>query len=182
MKVKRLMSLLGVVTLAAPLSAIGAGISATYRPVTPNQWLVDFVVTGDGTPSVINDFTIYFPDATFASLSLAQSPAGWDSLLVQPDPTLHSAGFLDSLALGTGIGNGGSVGGFEVKFNFLGQGVPPALHFDINDANFHAVFSGVTSVTAVPEPEIAWLMLLGFAAIAGSRIRAKKQHELGLEA
>jgi len=92
-----LASLIGAAALIAPLHAIGAGINATYKPVSGNQWLVDFVVTGDGAPAAINDFTIYFPDASFASLSLGASPGGWDSIVVQPDTTLHSPGFLDSL-------------------------------------------------------------------------------------
>ena len=174
MKRNLLASVIGAAALIAPLHAIGAGINATYKPLIGNQWAVDFIVTGDGSPSVINDFTIYFSDATFASLSLAASPAGWDSLVVQPDITLHSPGFLDALALGTGIGNGVSVGGFEVKFSFLGAGSPPPLRFDINDANFHAIYSGLTTVTAVPEPETAWLMLAGLA-IVGGRMRQQRQ-------
>ena len=178
MKRNLLASLIGAAALIAPLHAIGAGINATYKPLSGNQWLVDFTVTGDGSPSVINDFTIYFPDASFASLSLALSPAGWDSLVVQPDTTLHSPGFLDSLALGTGIGTGASVGVFEVKFSFLGAGTPGPLRFDINDANFHAIYSGLTTVTAVPEPEIAWLLLIGLGAVAGRRMHQQRnQHQ-----
>lgn len=178
MKGHLLASLIGAAALVAPLHAIGAGINATYHPLVGNQWAVDFTVTGDGSPSVINDFTIYFPDATFASLSLGASPVGWDSLIVQPDTTLHSPGFLDSLALGAGIGTGASLGGFEVKFSFLGAGTPGPLRFDINDANFHAIYSGLTTVTAVPEPETAWLMLLGLGAFAGRRMhQQRKQFE-----
>jgi hypothetical protein len=173
-KGRLLASLLGVAALAAPLHAAGAGISATYHPLAGSQWLVDFVVTGDGAPPVIDDFTIYFPETSFAGLVLNSRPSGWDSLIVQPDVGLHSAGFLDSLALGSGIGTGASLGGFEVEFSFLGQGTPPTLHFDINDANFQPLFSGVTTLAAIPEPEIAWLMLLGLGAIAGARMRKQK--------
>ncbi len=179
MKRNLLASVMGAAALIAPLHALGAGISATYKPVAGNQWLVDFTVTGDGSPSVINDFTIYFPDATFASLSLGASPGNWDSLIVQPDTTLHSPGFLDSLALGNGIGSGASVSGFEVKFTFLGGGGPPPLRFDINDANFHAIYSGLTTVTAVPEPETAWLMLAGLGAIVGGRLRQQRRTRSG---
>lgn len=175
MKRNLLASLIGAAALIAPLHAVSAGINATYHPLSANQWAVDFTVTGDGSPAVINDFTIYFPDATFASLSLAASPAGWDSLVVQPDTTLHSPGFLDSLALGAGIGNGASLGGFEVKFSFLGAGTPGPLRFDINDADFKAVYSGLTSVTAVPEVETAWLVLLGLGALAGRRMRDQRK-------
>ena len=175
MKTTWLASIIGAAALMAPLHAVSAGINATYRPLTGTQWAVDFVVTGDGTPTVINNFTIYFPETSFAALSLASSPAGWDSLVIQPDTALHSPGFLDSLALGAGIGSGTSVGGFGVRFSFLGSGNPLPLRFDINDANFHAVYSGLTSVTAVPEPEIAWLMVLGLGAIGGARMRKLRQ-------
>ena len=175
MKISWLAPLIGAAALIAPLHAVSAGINATYHPLGGSQWAVDFIVTGDGTPAVINDFTIYFPDTSFAALSLAASPANWDNLVVQPDTALHSAGFLDSLALASGIGSGASVGGFEVKFTFLGSGTPLPLHFDINDANFHAVYSGLTSVTAIPEPETAWLMLVGLGAFAGARLRRQRQ-------
>jgi hypothetical protein len=175
-----LATLFGTAALVAPLHAMGAAISATYHPVTGQQWTVDFVVTGDGTPAVINDFTVYFPDASFSALSLGASPSAWDSLVVQPDTTLHSPGFLDSLALASGIGNGASVSGFDVRFTFLGSGNPPPLRFDINDANFHAVYSGLTSVAvvAIPEPETAWLMLLGLGAILGTRLRQQRRQLL----
>jgi hypothetical protein len=91
---------------------------------------------------------------------------------------LHSPGFLDSLALGTGIGTGASVSGFDVKFSFLGAGTPPPLRFDINDANFHAVYSGltiVTAVAAVPEPETVVLLLVGLGALGGRRMRQIRQ-------
>jgi hypothetical protein len=173
-----LASLLGAATLVTPLCAAAASISASYHQVAGNQWFADFVVTGDGSPTFINNFTIYFPDASFASLVLNSSPGTWDSLIVQPDTTLHSPGFLDSLALGSGIATATSLGGFEVAFSFLGQGTPPALRFDINDANFRPVFSGIT-VAAIPEPEMAWLMVLGLGAIAGARIRTQRQVRQG---
>jgi len=175
MRAKLVALLLGAATIGAPLCSSAASISVTFHQMAGSQWIGDFVVTGDGSPSVINDFTIYFPDASFAALSLGASPAGWDSLIVQPDTSLHSPGFLDSLALGTGIGTGTSIGGFEVKFSFLGAGAPLPLRFDINDANFHAVYSGLTTVTAVPEPEVAWLVLVGLGAVAGRRLRHNGQ-------
>ena len=177
MKRSLLATLLGTAALIAPLHAVGAAISATYHPITGHQWTVDFTVTGDGSPTVINDFTVYFPDASFSALSLGASPPTWDSLIVQPDTTLHSPGFLDSLALGVGIGNGASVSGFDVRFTYLGSGNPPPLRFDINDANFHAVYSGLATVTvaAIPEPETAWLMIVGLGAIVGARLRAQRR-------
>jgi hypothetical protein len=174
-------SLLGAATLVAPLCAPAASISASYHQVAGNHWFADFVVTGEGSPSVISSFTVYFPDTSFAALVLNASPANWDSLIIQPDATLHSPGFLDSLALGSGITTGTSLGGFEVAFTYSGQGTPPALHFDINDANFQPVFSGVT-VAAIPEPEVAWLMLLGLGAIAGNRVRKQGQVRKGSKA
>ena len=182
MKRSLLATLLGTAAFVAPLHAVGAVISATYHPLTGQQWTVDFTVTGDGSPSVISDFTVYFPVASFTALALGASPSAWDSLVVQPDANLQSAGFLDSLALGGGIGNGASVGGFDVRFTFLGAGNPPPLRFDINDANFHAVYSGLTTaaVAAIPEPETVWLMLLGLGAIAGARLRQRRS-PLGLE-
>jgi PEP-CTERM motif-containing protein len=180
-KARLLASLLGAATLLAPLCAAAASISASYHQLAGDHWLADFVVTGDGSPSLINDFTVFFPDTSFAALVLNTSPANWDSLIIQPDTTLHSPGFLDSLALGSGIATGASLGGFEVAFNYLGNGTPPALHFDVNDANFHPVFSGVT-VAAVPEPEVAWLMLLGLGAIAGARVRKQRQARNGSQA
>ena len=181
MRGRLIASMLGAVILIAPLCAPAASISASYQQVAGNHWFADFVVTGDGSPAVINNFTVYFPDTSFAALVLNASPGNWDSLIIQPDATLHSPGFLDSLALGSGIATGASLGGFEVAFNYLGQGTPPALHFDINDANFQPILSGVT-VVAIPEPEVAWLMLLGLGVIAGNRVRQHGQARNGSKA
>src|SRR5689334_14468537 len=64
MKTQVLATLIGAAAAFAPPHAVGADISATYHPIGGSQWSVDFVVTGDGTPTVINNFTVYFPETS----------------------------------------------------------------------------------------------------------------------
>lgn len=97
---------------------------------------------------------------------LLGSPVAWDSLVIQPDAALASAGFLDAQLLsGAGLTSGQSAQGFSLQFSYLGQGRPPELPFEIVDANYQVLYSGITSpVTPVPEPTGAALLLLGLGS------------------
>src|SRR5690606_36000186 len=110
------------------------------------------------------EFTIQFQLGSSANLLVAESPAGWDSLVVQPDAGLPDDGFFDALALGAGIVSGAGLGGFAVSFDYLGAGTPGPQAFDIVDpGTFATLASGTTTATAVPAPPAGWLLATALA-------------------
>ena len=169
-------ALAAAATLFAPL-AQAVVINSVYTPAGAGAWLVDLTLVFDGSPSSISNFTVDFP--SFSNLVLVASPSTWDTLLVQPDPALPDAGFLDSLALTPAAAlTGGSLGGFRVSFTTTGT--PGALPFVISDASFSPIASGMTVATVVPEPA-AWLLMalgLGSVAAAAARSRAARRTTL----
>jgi hypothetical protein len=159
-----------------PISAWAAVISSTAFHLSGNQWTYEYTVSASAAGPTIDEFTIFFDPTLFQNLSVAASPPGWDSLVVQPDPALPSDGFFDSLALVAGLAPGSSLGGFRVTFDFLGAGAPPAQRFDIVDpATFASLDSGMTAPAAsVPEPSSLMLSLLALVLVAGWDLRSRR--------
>lgn len=160
-----------LLAMCLPSLSAAAIVHSDYVLVAGNTWTVDFTIVNDGSPAAITGFTIYFPEAQFANLSLLASPSTWDTLLIPPDALLPADGFLDSFVLdgANAIGAGASLGGFRVRFDHAG-GVPQALAFDINDASFNVLFSGTTVVTAIPEPASHLLAALAVCAAFGGTL------------
>ena len=165
-------SILSRLLLAAVLAqstasgvAHAAVLNAEYLALGGSNWEVSFTLLADGTPASVSEFSIYVPETNFSSLVLQASPASWESLVVQPDTALPSAGYLDALlpAPAPELAAGQSQAGFVVKFSYLGSGTPGALHFDILDSSFAVVGGG--STTLVPEPSSAALSLGGVFAL-----------------
>ena len=127
--------------LAALLSALATASPAAlltthYAHVSGTSWTVDLALTNDdGTPPAIEAVTAYFDEAWFANLQLLASPAGWDTIAVQPSTTIPAAGFIDALVMDPpdALGLGDQAGGFRVQFDFLGSDAPGALAFDVHD-------------------------------------------------
>ena len=136
-------------------------------------------VTNDGTPTLLTGFTLFFSETQYSNLVLTGSPGTWDALVIQPDVGIPAAGFLDSFVIdpANALANGQSIAGFNMTFNFLGQGAPSALPFDIVDFNFNVVTSGAANVTRfvptpggnVPEPGTLWLLAAGALGIVAAR-------------
>lgn len=153
---------LGVLALAAQ----SAQLNSSFHQGVGNSWILDLTLVADGSPTEVRGFSAYFADGPFADLLLLGSAASWDSLVIQPDAALASAGFLDAQLLsGPGLMPGQSLGGFSVQFSYLGSGRPPELPFEIVDAGYQVLYSGITTpVTPVPEPASPVLLLLGLGA------------------
>ena len=167
--------------MAASVAAHATVVNAVFTNLGGgNYYLAEFAVKNDGAPASISGFTIYFDETQYSNLSLAASPSTWDSLLIQPDLGLPAAGFLDALVLNplNALLLGQTQSGFNVTFDYLGQSLPGALPFDINDSNFNILFSGVTTTVPgaptggqIPEPEAFWLMLLAAGCLAATRVK-----------
>jgi len=150
-----------------------AVISSTYTPLGANSWLANFTIANDGMPARFAGFSIDFPNAT--NLVLVASPSTWDSAVFQEDPSLPDDGFLDSFVINASntLTAGQSIGGFGVSFMYTAGSTPGALPFMIYSETFAPLFSGSTTVTAVPEPSVALLAALGLALVG---VRTRRSH------
>lgn len=116
------------------------------------------------------------------------SPSTWDSLLIPPDLGIPAAGFLDAFVLDSldALQLGQTQGGFNFTFDYIGQGLPGEMAFDINDANFNVLFSGISADTyiptnRVPEPGAGWLVLIALGCIGGAKF-ARKNYNISATA
>jgi hypothetical protein len=151
-------ALLGALALAG--SAESATIQTSVHQVGP-LWELALTVGNDGAPAEIGHFTVYFDESLFSALQLTSSPAGWDSLVIQPDLAIPAAGYLDALVTPpqAPLAAGQSQGGFKLSFAYSGIGAPGSLPFDIVSENYDVLYHGQT--VAVPEPATALLGLAG---------------------
>ncbi len=167
-------SLFAVLLLAAT-SASATTIEFTATNINNNRWQYDYTVANDTLGFAIEEFTIYFDLALYDNLTIAASPAGWDSLVIQSDPNIPADGFFDSLALVTGIAPGDTLGSFSVWFDYFGNGTPGAQNWDVVDPiSFATLDQGVTqagNIMPAPEPPTLALLLLGLLTTMLARAR-----------
>ena len=151
--------------------AKAAIIGFTVNSLGGNNWRYEYTVANN-SPSVLEEFTIFFDEAKVMSIFNASGPDGWDLLLIQPDPALPAAGFFDALSLDGGLALGGAAS-FAVDFEYFGSGTPGAQQFAVIDPlTFQIIDNGMTQGPAsVPVPATVWLMLPAIAAMALARRR-----------
>jgi hypothetical protein len=160
-----------MLTLAASASQAGV-ITTTYQQVSGSDWYVDLHLMGDDIPTTPSGFTVYFDENIFSDLiAIATPDETWDTLVIQPDLNIPAPGFYDAyLTTGQGFAFHDATG-FRVGFSYFGTDRPPQLTFDIVDANYQVLFSGVTKplidlpTTEVPEPNTIILLALGLLVI-----------------
>jgi MYXO-CTERM domain-containing protein len=158
--------------LLAPTFSQASLVTHQYAALGGTHWAVNFAVVNDGSPASFAGFSVYFTPGAFSNLSLASSPAGWDSVVIQPDLALPSPGFFDTFAIAAQSvpGVGQSQAGFRVLFDWTGPTPDPGrLRFTLNDANFNVIGQGLT----VPEPGSVLLAALGLGALALTQRRGR---------
>jgi hypothetical protein len=178
----------GFLVCLAPLApATSATIDYTSTSLGGNAWRYDYTITNDGL-APINEFSVYFDETAFASLTLLSTAPSWDSLVLQPDLALPSRGLFDGLALSAGLAAGDVLSGFSVSFTYLLASAPGSQPFEIiNPVTFGVVESGQTRLfvpgngggggvtSPIPEPA-TWLLLLpGFIALMAMSAQRRSQ-------
>ena len=167
----------GIGLMAACVTAQAAVVNAVFTNLGGGggHYSAAVEVVNDGSPASLSGFTLYFSEARFTNLQLTASPSTWDSLLIPPDLGIPAAGFLDAFVLDPldALQLGQTQAGFNFTFDYIGQGLPGAMSFDINDAVYNVLFSGVSTDTyvttnRVPEPGTGWLVLIALGCIAGA--------------
>ncbi len=148
--------------------AIATTINYDVTNVSGNTWQYNYTVNNDTLGFDIDEFTVYFDFGVYQNLSVISAPLTWDPVVVEPGNFLNNDGYYDSLALLGGVAPGGSLGGFSVRFDYLGTGNPGAQFFEIVDpVDFSVLDSGLTNF--IPVPPAVWLFgtgLIGLMAVA----------------
>jgi hypothetical protein len=117
------------------------------------------------------ELAIEFNPALFGTLSNAQVGSGFMATLLPPNNPPGSSGIYSALAL---VANPSLAGPFSVDVDYLGQGLPGAQLFSINqydeDLNFVATLQSgtTTSVGAPAVPEPATFSLIGAGLVAAA--------------
>lgn len=165
------------ISIAAMLLLLGsivpfaqaATISFDANNVAGNTWQVNYSVTNDAFATDLEEFSVVFDLGLYENISVFATPAGWDSIVFQPDSSLPDDGLYDVLALAGGIVGGNTLAGFGVQFDFLGAGAPGSQTFAIVDPiDFSTLEEGLTTQSAVvPLPAAVWLFLSGFLLLLG---------------
>jgi hypothetical protein len=160
--------------LGAVPHAHAAFITYDVSQESGDSWVYSYEVTNDGS-APIEEFTIWFDLDLYSNLSLVSTATSWDPLIIERDLALPHDGFFDALAdIGSALAPGLSLGGFSVRFDFLGAGRPGSQAFDILSVDpFGVIESGFTRprVVAVSEPTILVLWMLGALVVAVLAVR-----------
>lgn len=160
-------------SLALPAQATTIFYSVSL--VSGNTYEYSYLAQNDSLSFPVDEITIFFDAAQFENLQPATVPSGWDPLVVQPDLLLADDGFFDAIALGPSdaIQPGLGLGGFSIRFDWLGSGAPGTQPFEIRDAiTFDLVDTGFT--VPIPEPTSALLIGFGLCLLSSSRARATR--------
>jgi len=137
--------------------------------VSGNTWLYSYTVTNDNADGgAVSVFDILFAADLFANLDLVSLPFGWAGGAFEPG-TIDDDGLFIGVTLpflGFGIDQGETLGGFRVRFDFLGAGTPGAQLFQILDPyTLRVVETGATvRRIAVSEPGVLALLAVAIGA------------------
>lgn len=149
------------------VAGLNTEIFHSVENVQDNRWIYTYQVHNIALEEGISEFTIWFELSKYENLAVESIgvPAGWVESVWQPMPALLDDGGYDVLSLTENISAGQSLSGFQVAFDWIGDGVPGVQSYEIiNPDTFETIETGYTVL--VPEPASAMIMILG-AAWAG---------------
>jgi hypothetical protein len=174
----RALGLASLLWTAASSPSHAAIVQAGFTRQLGDSWTAAFTVGATGAQE-ISSFTIYLDVDRASNVAVRASPAQWDTLAVQADPTLASDAYFDALLVaGVGVRAGAPLAGFEISFSWLGAAAPAALRFTINDASTFAVLETGTTVSAaatpLPEPPTWTLFALSVGLLTLGSDRSKR--------
>jgi hypothetical protein len=162
------LSLAGTFALATESHA--TVISYDVSNIGGNTWVYTYAVTNNNGPggAAISAFDVIFGSTLFANLRVTALPLGWIGAPLQPEPPpIDDDGLFIGLTLpflGFGVEHGETLGGFQVRFDFLGAGTPASQIFQIlHPWRLFPIEMGQTVRVAVTEPGALAL----FAVAAG---------------
>jgi hypothetical protein len=167
----RLVAAMAVSGALLPAAADAALIQYELTSLGGNRWEYAYTVTNDTLGAPLEEFTIFFDVALYENLAVTASPAGWSSLVVEPDPLLPDDGFFDALGTAGGITPAGVVSGFRVAFDFLGVGAPDQQPYHVVDPITFAVPESGVTIAFVPESHAGWLLAVAALALGVARSR-----------
>jgi hypothetical protein len=143
-------------------------ISYTTTPLGGARWQYDYSIANENFSPAVKEVTIRFDMGQYQNLAVAEAPAGWNAIVWQPDPFLNDAGAYDALHSGAGIAMGDVVGGFSVRFDWLGTGSPASQYYEVVDP---VTFATLASGWTVPEPATLGILAIGSLLLARGRTR-----------
>jgi len=172
-----ILSGLALFVVLAAMSAEAGQVEISYNlsDLGGGRWEAEYSVSNVSLGLAVEEFTLYYDYGKYANLAaVTASPLadGWDEVVAQPEPLLHDAGMYDALTLGAGIGIGETVSGFAVRFDWLGQGGPTYIPFEVVDPD---TFQTLATGTAMPEPGTGAMVLMGALALCRRRRRGGRE-------
>ncbi len=144
------------ITLALALSSLGFSAHAQfniYYVLSGTHY--SYTVQNATSVDPLDLFSIYFPapqDPTaldYNNLAAADSPAGWTGSALEPGVPDMGGLVTWQVDLPPGITTGQSLSGFEATFDHSGTSVPGRQYFEVYDANYNVIGSGLTQRAAV---------------------------------
>lgn len=145
-------------------------VSSILQNLGGNRWRATYTLR-DEVSLPLSLIDIDFDPALYREDSLtiladAALDAQWDSMILASGIDVPAS--LTLMSKGSGLAGGQTAGGFQVEFDWLGQGTPTAQNYRVYDPEtFETVYEGQSlyQVQAVPLPAGLWLLVSGLSGL-----------------